>query len=146
MGSGARWTIGREFTGGIRRRHWQGVDGAQCARDQQKDDQHCCVRRIPFYIAAPVTTIDTRLADGCAIPIEERSPTEVTHFQGQQVAAPGIHVRPAEMCTDCPPCRRSWHSFCLMSDRLPALKLGRKASCFCNMTPIMLQVQGIPSS
>lgn len=48
---------------------------------------------IPFYIAAPTTTVDPSLADGSSIPIEERSPAEVTHHQGQQVAAPGIDVR-----------------------------------------------------
>ena len=48
--------------------------------------------RIPFYIAAPTTTIDPSLADGSSIPIEERNPAEVTHHQGQQVAAPGIDV------------------------------------------------------
>ncbi|CAK0750881.1 hypothetical protein CVIRNUC_002025 [Coccomyxa viridis] len=47
---------------------------------------------IPFYIAAPTTTIDPSLADGSSIPIEERNPAEVTHHQGQQVAAPGIDV------------------------------------------------------
>lgn len=52
-----------------------------------------CSCRIPFYIAAPTTTVDPSLADGSLIPIEERNPSEVTHQQGQQVAAPGIHVR-----------------------------------------------------
>ena len=47
---------------------------------------------IPFYIAAPTTTIDPSLTDGSSIPIEERNPAEVTHHQGQQVAAPGIDV------------------------------------------------------
>ena len=47
---------------------------------------------IPFYIAAPTTTVDPSLADGSSIPIEERNPAEVTHHQGQQIAAPGIDV------------------------------------------------------
>ncbi|BDA46322.1 probable methylthioribose-1-phosphate isomerase at N-terminal half [Coccomyxa sp. Obi] len=47
---------------------------------------------IPFYIAAHTTTVDPTLADGSLIPIEERSGTELTHHQGQRVAAPGINV------------------------------------------------------
>jgi methylthioribose-1-phosphate isomerase len=45
---------------------------------------------IPFYIAAPTTTIDTSLASGDDIPIEERSPEEVTHIQGVNIAPEGI--------------------------------------------------------
>ncbi|MFC1946809.1 S-methyl-5-thioribose-1-phosphate isomerase [Chloroflexota bacterium] len=41
---------------------------------------------IPFYIAAPFSTIDVSLATGDEIPIEERKPEEVTHFQGVQIA------------------------------------------------------------
>ncbi len=48
---------------------------------------------MPFYIAAPTQTLDTDMANGSLIPIEERSPEELTHFEGRQVAAPGIHVR-----------------------------------------------------
>ena len=45
---------------------------------------------VPFHVAAPSSTIDWRLADGVAqIPIEERSPREVTHLAGQRIAAPG---------------------------------------------------------
>ncbi len=50
------------------------------------------MNRIPFYIAAPTMTVDPTLADGSLIPIEERSGTELTHHQGQRVAAPGINV------------------------------------------------------
>lgn len=56
------------------------------------------VRSIPFYIAAPTTTVDPSLPEGSLIPIEERNPTEVTHHQGQQVAAPNIHVRHSQPC------------------------------------------------
>jgi methylthioribose-1-phosphate isomerase len=38
--------------------------------------------KIPFYIAAPMSTIDTSLHTGNEIPIEERRPEEVTHIQG----------------------------------------------------------------
>ncbi len=42
--------------------------------------------RIPFYVAAPTTTIDTSLASGEEIPIEERSHDEVTGFRGVRTA------------------------------------------------------------
>jgi len=45
---------------------------------------------IPFYIAAPTTTIDPSLACGDEIPIEERSADEVTHIQGVPIAPEGI--------------------------------------------------------
>jgi len=38
---------------------------------------------VPFYAALPVSTIDWSLQAGSAIPIEERSPEEVTHITGQ---------------------------------------------------------------
>jgi methylthioribose-1-phosphate isomerase len=47
---------------------------------------------IPFYIAAPVSTIDPAIADGSFIPIEERPAEEVTHFQGRPVAPVGMRV------------------------------------------------------
>jgi len=45
---------------------------------------------IPFYVAAPTTTIDLTLASGDEIPIEQRSPEEVTHIQGVAIAPEGI--------------------------------------------------------
>jgi methylthioribose-1-phosphate isomerase len=45
------------------------------------------IHRIPFYVAAPVSTIDFTLPDGSGIPIEERSPTEVTRI-GHEAIAP----------------------------------------------------------
>ncbi len=47
---------------------------------------------IPFYIAAPTTTIDPNLPSGKEIPIEERSPEEVTHIQGIRIAPEGINA------------------------------------------------------
>ena len=47
---------------------------------------------IPFYIAAPTSTIDQSLASGEEIPIEQRSPSEVTHIQGVSIAPKGIDV------------------------------------------------------
>ena len=48
--------------------------------------------RIPFYIAAPSSTFDLSIKSGEQIPIEERSPDEVTQFGGIQVAPDGIKV------------------------------------------------------
>ncbi len=48
---------------------------------------------IPFYVAAPWSTIDLAIAGGGEIPIEERSPDEVTSFGGRQTAPAGIAAR-----------------------------------------------------
>lgn len=48
---------------------------------------------VPFYVAAPVSTLDLTLADGTHIPIEERGAAEVTHMQGIRVAPEGTAVR-----------------------------------------------------
>ncbi len=48
---------------------------------------------IPFYVAAPFSTIDWSMEDGSQIPIEERSDEEVTFFQKQRTAPEGIKVR-----------------------------------------------------
>ena len=48
---------------------------------------------IPFYVAAPVSTLDLTLATGEEIPIEERDPREVTHVRGQRLAPEGIEVQ-----------------------------------------------------
>jgi methylthioribose-1-phosphate isomerase len=48
---------------------------------------------IPFYVAAPWSTIDLSTKNGDAIPIEERAPREVTHFGSTQLAPDGAHVR-----------------------------------------------------
>jgi methylthioribose-1-phosphate isomerase len=45
---------------------------------------------IPFYVAAPTSTIDLSLSSGGKIPIEERSPEEVTHIRGIPIAPDGI--------------------------------------------------------
>jgi len=47
---------------------------------------------VPFYVAAPSSTVDLSLSSGDDIPIEERAPEEVTAFAGQRVAAEGITV------------------------------------------------------
>lgn len=48
---------------------------------------------IPFYVAAPVSTIDMSIKSGAEIPIEERDPSEVTSICGVPVAPDGIGVR-----------------------------------------------------
>jgi len=48
---------------------------------------------IPFYVAAPWSTIDLSTKDGSAIPIEERPPREVTHVGSVQLAPDGAHIR-----------------------------------------------------
>ena len=47
---------------------------------------------IPFYVAAPSSTLDPTLPDGSHIPIEERPADEVLFVQGHRVAAEGVHV------------------------------------------------------
>lgn len=55
---------------------------AVCARHHQ----------IPFYIAAPTSTLDRSIASGDDIPIEERSASELTMIEGCEVAPPGCPV------------------------------------------------------
>lgn len=47
---------------------------------------------LPFYVAAPVSTVDLSLSSGEEIPIEERDHTEVTHLGGYPVAPVGVKV------------------------------------------------------
>ncbi|MGH9480628.1 MAG: S-methyl-5-thioribose-1-phosphate isomerase [Terriglobales bacterium] len=46
--------------------------------------------RVPFYVAAPRSTLDLSLASGDQIPIEQRSPAEVTHLAGVAIAPAGV--------------------------------------------------------
>jgi methylthioribose-1-phosphate isomerase len=58
---------------------------------------------VPFYVAAPVSTIDLSLASGDEIPIEERAAEEVTHIRGVRIAPdvavahPAFDVTPARL-------------------------------------------------
>src|SRR5262245_61202373 len=47
---------------------------------------------IPFYVAAPLSTLDLSLPTGEQIPIEQRSHREVTHIQGSPIAPEGVEV------------------------------------------------------
>jgi methylthioribose-1-phosphate isomerase len=50
----------------------------------------CRVHKVPFYVAAPLSTIDPAVRTGKGIPIEERDPSEVTHLMGKRVAPHGV--------------------------------------------------------
>ena len=61
---------------------------------------------VPFYVAAPSTSVDLNLKSGADIPIEERPPDELLSIRGIRIAAPGIHcwnpafdVTPARLIT-----------------------------------------------
>jgi methylthioribose-1-phosphate isomerase len=61
---------------------------------------------IPFYVAAPISTVDLETPDGSKIPIEQRNPAEVTHFAGKavtpvgvQIENPAFDVTPAKLVT-----------------------------------------------
>lgn len=47
---------------------------------------------IPFYVAAPVTTLDLSIPSGEQIPIEERDPMEITHIREHKLAPEGVKV------------------------------------------------------
>jgi methylthioribose-1-phosphate isomerase len=60
--------------------------------------------RVPFYVAAPLSTVDLATPDGGAIPIEERRAEEVVALGGTRTAPPGadalnlaFDVTPAEL-------------------------------------------------
>jgi methylthioribose-1-phosphate isomerase len=47
---------------------------------------------IPFYVAAPFSTVDLNASDGSLIPIEQRSSREMTHMADRQIAPDGVGV------------------------------------------------------
>ena len=47
---------------------------------------------IPFYVAAPISTVDLETPDGSGIPIEQRNGKEVTHIAGKQMVPDGVGV------------------------------------------------------
>ncbi|MBA7608929.1 Methylthioribose-1-phosphate isomerase [subsurface metagenome] len=47
---------------------------------------------VPFYVAAPTSTIDPTLASGEQVPIEQRKPEEITHIRGVRIAPEGVAV------------------------------------------------------
>lgn len=53
----------------------------------------CRENRLPFYVAAPLSTFDFSLADGSLIPIEERPAAEVREINGRLIVPPSAQVR-----------------------------------------------------
>jgi methylthioribose-1-phosphate isomerase len=49
--------------------------------------------KVPFYVAAPLSTIDPSLSSGEEIPIEQRKPEEITHIRGVRIAPEGVAVQ-----------------------------------------------------
>jgi methylthioribose-1-phosphate isomerase len=47
---------------------------------------------VPFYVAAPISSVDLACPDGSKIPIEQRNPREVTHIAGKQMVPEGVAV------------------------------------------------------
>ncbi len=47
---------------------------------------------IPFYVAAPISTVDLECPDGSKIPIEQRNKKEVTHIAGKQMTPDGVEI------------------------------------------------------
>ena len=47
---------------------------------------------IPFYVAAPISTVDLDTTDGSKIPIEQRASSEMTHLAGKQIAPAAVRV------------------------------------------------------
>jgi methylthioribose-1-phosphate isomerase len=61
---------------------------------------------VPFYVAAPTTTVDLAMPSGTGIPVEQRSPSEVTELAGRAIAPdgfpahnPAFDVTPADLVT-----------------------------------------------
>ena len=47
---------------------------------------------IPFYVAAPISTVDLDTPDGSKIPIEQRNKKEVSHIAGKQMVPDGVGI------------------------------------------------------
>ena len=47
---------------------------------------------VPFYVAAPISTVDLECSDGGKIPIEQRNPREVSHIAGKQMTPDGVSI------------------------------------------------------
>ena len=84
---------------------------------------------IPFYVAAPVSTIDLATPEGAAIPIEERAPEEVTHHGGRRLAPEGVGVR--NPAFDVTPHRYVSAIVCERGVARPPFSESLKALCAC---------------
>ena len=47
---------------------------------------------VPFYVAAPISTVDLATPDGSKIPIEQRNAKEVSHIAGKQMVPDGVQI------------------------------------------------------
>lgn len=92
---------------------WKTLRQKERRKERKRDGGGAYGHRIPFFVAAPTTTLDPELEHGGLIPIEERHPEEVTHFRGEPVAAPGINV-----CSLLPSVHRVLYTSCSL---LPAV-------------------------
>ncbi|MDA8326405.1 MAG: S-methyl-5-thioribose-1-phosphate isomerase [Nitrospiraceae bacterium] len=63
----------------------------------------CKENRVPFYVAAPLSSIDFSMPSGDMIPIEERDPEEVASVAGKRIAPRGVNIR--NMAFDVTPAR-----------------------------------------
>ena len=74
-----------------------GADGIAATRHGEQDRPTLSVlareHGVPFYVAAPLSTVDVTVATGAGIPIEERAEDEVTSFRGAPVAPVGARAR-----------------------------------------------------
>ena len=66
--------------------------GARCRGRTSRSRRSAREFGVPFYVAAPFSTLDASLASGDEIPIEERAAEEVTVIQGSRVAPEGVAV------------------------------------------------------
>ena len=64
---------------------------------------------VPFYVAAPISTIDPSLASGDEIPIEQRKPEEITHIRGVPIAPKGVEVQNPAFDVTPPPVHHRHH-------------------------------------
>jgi methylthioribose-1-phosphate isomerase len=88
---------------------------------------------VPFYVAAPLSSIDLDCPSGDQIPIEERSPKEITEFAGKRITPKGVGVRnpafditPAELVTAI--ITERGVAYAPFNESLPSLKRGQSPS------------------
>ena len=74
---------------------WDGVTFTDSDAGKRLNDALVQVTHpwVPFYVAAPMTTVDLACPDGSAIPIEERHGSEVLSLAGQAIAPAGVTAR-----------------------------------------------------
>ena len=101
--------------------------------------------RIPFYVAAPISTFDLSMADGRTIPIEERPAEEVTHLGGRRIAPEGVAGAQPGLRRDAEPTRdgdrlRARHRAARRSRRACARSPARHARS-CALSALVLGIE-----